>query len=451
MNIKAKLSTFDATMIVVSLVIGIGIFRTPALVASSTGTPVIFFAAWILGGFISFLGALTFAEVGSRFPKPGAFYKVVADCYHPSVAFMLNWTNVTVVNGAGGAAVAMIGAEYILPIVFPESMRTQGMTQLTAAVLVSFLMGINYLGIKTGAWTQNILTVIKIGMILLLGFVAFTYGGSKPIASVQGLNGDPFWIALGVGLISVFYTYGGYQCTLNFGGDIKHPEKNMPRAIFFGILIIIGLYLVINLAYYSVLGMEGIAGAKLVAAEVARICFGKSAYLIVSIAIFLSALGFVNVTLMQIPRSYYAMAQDGALPSIFMKVNEKTQTQEFTLLFFGCTILVSIFLLGTFERILSYVMIFDTLNNALVASTVFILRKRGITSSEGKPYRVPFYPVLPAIFVVFLLTITVNVVISQPGSLFFGGLILLSGFPVFLLMKRVTRYANSIDTGSPPS
>jgi APA family basic amino acid/polyamine antiporter len=451
MNIKAKLSTFDATMIVVSLVIGIGIFRTPALVASSTGTPIIFFAAWILGGFISFLGALTFAEVGSRFPKPGAFYKVVADCYHPSVAFMLNWTNVTVVNGAGGAAVAMIGAEYILPIVFPESMRTQGMTQLTAAVLVTFLMVINYLGIKTGAWTQNILTVIKIGMILLLGFVAFSYGGSKPIASAQSLNGHPFWIALGVGLISVFYTYGGYQCTLNFGGDIKHPERNMPRAIFFGILIIIGLYLVINLAYYSVLGMEGIAGAKLVAAEVARICFGKSAYLIVSIAIFLSALGFVNVTLMQIPRSYYAMAQDGALPSIFMKVNEQTQTQEFTLLFFGCTILASIFLLGTFERILSYVMIFDTLNNALVASTVFILRKRGITSSEGQPYRVPFYPVLPAIFVVFLLTITVNVVISQPGSLLFGGLILLTGYPVFLLMRRVTRYANSIEAGSPRS
>ena len=451
MNIKAKLSTFDATMIVVSLVIGIGIFRTPAMVASSTGTPLIFFAAWIIGGFISFLGALTFAEVGSRFPKPGAFYKVVADCYHPSVAFMLNWTNVTVVNGAGGAAVAMIGAEYILPIILPESMRTQGMTQLTAAVLVTFLMVINYLGIKTGAWAQNILTVIKIGMILLLGFVAFSYGGSKPIASAVSLNSDSFWIALGVGLISVFYTYGGYQCTLNFGGDIKNPEKNMPRAIFFGILIIIGLYLVINVAYYSVLGMEGIASAKLVAAEVARICFGKSAYLIVSIAIFLSALGFVNVTLMQIPRSYYAMAQDGALPAIFMKVNERTQTQEFTLLFFGCTILASIFLLGTFERILSYVMIFDTLNNALVASTVFILRKRGVASNEGKPYRVPFYPVLPAIFVVFLLTITVNVVISQPGSLLFGSLILLAGYPVFLLMRRVTRYTNSIDADSPRS
>ena len=448
MNIKAKLSTFDATMIVVSLVIGIGIFRTPAIVASSTGTPFIFFGAWILGGFISFLGALTFAEVGSRFPKPGAFYKVVAECYHPSVAFMLNWTNVTIVNGAGGAAVAMIGAEYILPIILPESMRTQGTTQITAAVLVFFLMAINYLGIKTGAWTQNVLTVVKIGMILLLGYVAFVYSGSKPVESAQSLTSDPFWIALGVGLISVFYTYGGYQSTLNFGGDIKQPERNMPRAIFFGIVIIIALYLLINVAYYSVLGLHGIADAKLVAAEVARICFGKSAYLIVSIVIFLSALGFVNVTLMQIPRSYFAMAQDGALPAIFMKVNEKTQTQEFTLLFFGCTILGSIILLGTFERILNYVMIFDTLNNALVASTIFILRKRGITSGHGTAYKVPFYPVLPAIFVIFLLTITVNVAITQPDSLLIGGPILLAGYPVFLLMRRVTRFTNSLDAGS---
>lgn len=448
MNIKAKLSTFDATMIVVSLVIGIGIFRTPAMVASSTGTPLIFFAAWILGGLISLLGALTFAEIGSRFPKPGAFYKVVAESYHPSVAFMLNWTNVTIVNGAGGAAVAMIGAEYLLPIILPESMRTQAVTQFTAAGLVLLLIVINYIGIKTGAWAQNFLTIVKIGMILMLGFVAFSYTGTKSPEPVQNLTAEPFWMALGIGLISVFYTYGGYQCTLNFGGDIKQPEKNMPRAIFFGIAIIIGLYLMINLAYFSVLGMHGIAGAKLVAAEVARVCFGQSAYLIVSIAIFMSALGFVNVTLMQIPRSYFAMAQDGALPSIFMKVNEKTQTQEFTLLFFGGTILLSIFFLGTFERLVNYVMIFDTLNNALVASTIFVLRRRGITSPNGKAYKVPLYPFLPGFFVLFLLFITVNIIVTQPASLLVGGLILLAGYPVFLILRRVSRNAESI---GPPS
>ena len=124
MAIKAKLTTFDATMIVVSLTIGIGIFRTPAIVASSTGTPLLFFAAWVLGGVFSFFGALTFAEVGARFAKPGAYYKVVADCYHPLLAFMLNWTNVVVVNTAGSAAVAMIGAEYLAAIILPQQLQT---------------------------------------------------------------------------------------------------------------------------------------------------------------------------------------------------------------------------------------------------------------------------------------------------------------------------------------
>lgn len=449
MNIKAKLSTFDATMIVVSLVIGIGIFRTPAMVAAATGTPLVFFAAWIVGGIISFFGALTFAEIGSRFPKPGAFYKVVAESFHPSVAFMLNWTNVTIVNGAGGAAVAMIGAEYIVPILFPEMRQDQRVTQYTAAGLVSVLIVVNYLGIKSGAWTQNVLTVIKIGMILMLGFVAFYFSGSAPAAAALAPGSDPLWIAFGVGLISVFYTYGGYQCTLNFGGDIRNPERNMPRAIFFGISIIIGLYLLINLAYYSVLGIPGIAGAKLVAAEVAKICFGRSAYLIVSIAIFLSALGFVNVTLMQIPRSYYAMAQDGALPKIFMRVNEKTQAQEFTLLFFGGTVLLCVFFLGTFERIVNYVMVFDTLNNATVAATIFVLRRRGVVSENGKAYQVPFYPWLPGFFVLFLLFITVNVVAAQPASLLVGGAILLAGYPVLLILRRVSRSDTAAGVSEP--
>jgi len=437
-SIKAKLTTFDATMIVVSLVIGIGIFRTPAIVASTTATTALFFTAWALGGLISFLGALTFAEVGSRFPKPGAFYKVVAECYHPSVAFMLNWTNVLIVQGAGAAGVGIIGAEYLAPIILPQHLQTQFGTQLTATGLMLFLLIINYLGIKTGAWAQNILTVIKIGMILMLAFVAFFYSGAHPPAATQSLTAEPFWIALGIGLISVFYTYGGYQCTLNFGGDIKSPERNMPRAIFFGILIIISLYLIINAAYYGVLGLQGVADSKLVAAEVARVCFGESAYLVVSIAIFLSAMGFLNVTLMQVPRAYFAMAQDRSLPAIFMKVNEKTQTQEFTLLFFGGTILISIFFLGTFERLLNYVMFFDSLNNALVASTIFVLRRRRISEAGMEPYKVPLYPLIPGFFVLFLLSITVNVILSQPGSIAIGLIILAAGYPMFLVMRRVS-------------
>jgi APA family basic amino acid/polyamine antiporter len=331
-------------MIVVSPVIGIGIFRTSAMVAQATKTPLLFYSAWILGGFISLLGALTFAEIGSRFPKPGAYYKVVAESYHSSLAFMFNWTGILIANGTGAAA-----------------------------ALILFLFVINYLGIKTGAWAQNVLTLLKVGMILMLVFTAFHYKGPPAEAAEKVASNQPFWLALGVGLIAVFYTQGGYQNTINFGADMKRARRNMPRAILYGILIILACYLLINIAYVKVLGVPGIAGSKLVAAEVAFAIFGRFGYLFVSLVIFFSAMGFLNAIFLQLPRAYYAMAEDRTLPEIFMRVNQRTQAQEFTLVFFTATVLLSLVFLGTFENIVNYVMFVDALSIAVVASTSDIL------------------------------------------------------------------------------
>jgi APA family basic amino acid/polyamine antiporter len=434
--LKPKLNTFDTSMIVVSLVIGIGIFRTPALVATHTGSVLLFFTAWILGGVISLMGALTFAEIGSRYPQPGGFYKVVAEFYHPSVAFMLNYTSVTIVNGVGGAAVGMIGAEYLVNVLFPPEARTPFATQCTAAGLTMFLLGINYLGIKTGAWAQNLLTVLKIVMVVSLIAAALAFGNAGASSAPVGSSDSSLLFALGIGLISVFYTYGGYQQTINFGADVRNPSRSMPRAIFIGIAIIVGIYILINACYVYVLGMQGVASSKLVAGELARVVLGDSGQTVISVAIFLSSMGFLNVTLMTIPRAYYAMAADGTLPRCFMRVNARTQAQEFTLLFFGAIIVLSIFLLGTFERLMNYVMLFDSINIAIVASTVFVLRARRIGES-GATYTAPLYPVLPALFIIMLLAITVNVVLSQPGSVWVGLLFLLGGYPLFKVLRLV--------------
>jgi len=442
MAIKAKLTTFDTMMIVVSLVIGIGIFRTPAMVAKATGTPVLFFGAWIVGGFISLLGALTFAEIGSRFPHPGSFYKVLAESYNSALAFMLNWTNVIIVNGAGAAAVAIIGAEYLNPILLPPRYQTQIAVQLTAAALIIILLIINFLGIKTGAWAQNVLTLFKIVMIALLVFAAFKHGGAPAANAGSGASGSSasWFVALAVGLISVFYTYGGYQNTINFGADVRKAQRNMPRAIFAGVAIIIACYLSINFAYVKVLGVHGVAEAKLVAAETAKIVFGEFGYLFVSLAIFLSAMGFLNATLMQIPRAYYAMAEDRALLPVFKKVNPHTQTQEFTLLFFGAMILLSIAFLGTFENILNYVMFLDSANIAMVASTIFVLRRKARQTLEPYDgYKVPLFPVLPALFTLFLFGISLNVLLTQTKQALIGAAFFATGLPVFLLMRRINK------------
>lgn len=444
MSIKPKLNTFDTTMIVVSLVIGIGIFRVPAIVAGATGTPLLFFLAWGMGGLISLLGGLTFAEVGSRFTKPGSYYKVIAECYNSQLAFMFNWVAVLVVFGAGAAAVSMIGAEYLDPLILPARMQSQFAVQITAAILLFILFVINYLGIKTGAWAQNVLTLLKVGMILFLFFVAFRYGGgaaggtAQAAAAAATAPAKSWLIALALGFIPVFYTYGGYQCTINFGADVKNPRRNMPRAIVMGVLIIIACYILINIGYMRVLGISGMIGAKLVAADVARIVFGPAGHFIISLAIVLSALGFLNATLLQIPRLYYGMAEDKVLPPVFKKVNPRTQVQEFGLVFFCADVLVSIFLLGTFENIVNAVMFVDSLNIAIVASTIFILRRR-MRAEPYDGYKVPLFPVIPAIFVLFLVTISVNVFWSQTREALIGLVIFLTGWPVFLLMRKVSR------------
>ncbi len=419
--------------------IGIGIVRTPAMVASETKTPLLFFAAWILGGFVTLCGALTFAEIGARFNRPGAFYKVVAESYHSLLAFLLNWTAILVVNGAGSAAVALIAAEYLNLIILPPHLQGPETAAMTACAIISFLLIVNYIGIKTGAWTQNILTVIKIVMIVLLCVVAFVYtiGGGVVPQHEPLQSTSPFWVALGLGLISVFYTLGGYQLTINLGADLKDARRNMPRAITIGISIIIALYLLINTAYFVVLGVPGIAKANLVAAEVAMICFGPLGRFIISISIVISVLAFLVATYLQLPRSYYAMAEDGVLPKIFKRVNPKTQVQEFALLFLGLVAMASIMLMGTFENLLKYVMLFDSFTLATVASTVFILRRRNVPQKDYDGYKVPFYPVVPAIFIFVLLCITISVILDNPASALIGAGIVVIGVPIFFIMRKV--------------
>lgn len=439
MAIKAKLTTFDATMIVVSLCIGIGIFRTPAMVAAAARTPALFYGAWALGGLVSLLGALTFAEIGGRFAKPGSYYKVVAENYGSGLAFMFNWTNVVILNGAGAAGVALIGAEYLTPILFPGAAPTTMTVEITAVVLIAGLLVINYLGIKTGAWAQNVLSILKVVMIGVLAAAAFLAKKVPDGPAALPLE-RPWFFALGVAFIYVFYAYGGYQNTINFGADVHDARRNVPRAVFFGILIVLACYLTINVAYVKVLGVPGIAGAKLVAAETARVTMGRAGQLVVSLAIFLSAMGFLNVTLMQIPRVYYSMAEDRTLPSIFQKVNGKTQTQEFGLLFLGAIILVSIFLLRKFENIVNYVMFLDTITLAVVSSSIFFLRRKARRAGEAYTgYRVPLYPVLPILFIVTMLGVAGNVLATQTREALYGSIFFAAGLPVFLLMRRVSR------------
>ncbi len=440
-HIRARLSTFDTAMVVFSLVVGIGIFRTPALVAGAAGGTALFFTAWIAGGLISLIGALTFAEIGSRYPRAGGYYRVVADSYNPTFAFMLNWSQ-TLMQGAGAAGVAFIGADYLMPVVLPPQWRTPYASLTLACATMLILLTLNYRGVKPGARVQNLLSVAKIAMIVGLALLALLLApragasGASPSAAPTGLR-------LLSALIPCFYSYGGYQLTMNLGADLKDARRRFPLAITAGMFTVVGLYLLLNFAYQRVLGIGGIADSKLVAAALSRATFGPYGEVLISIAVFLSAAGFVNATIIQMPRSFYAMAQDGVLPRAFLRVNPDTQVQEVGLLFFGATMLLPAFVLGSFDKLLHYVMFTDTLTLAVVASTLFVLRRRH--AGDGG-FSMRGYPLLPIFYIVCLLGVALRVFSLEPRLAAAGIVILLTGWPLFRLGSRLFGGHGTVDS-----
>ena len=434
MTIKPRLNRFDLTIIVISLIIGMGIFKSANEVALRAGETWIFFAAWIFGGLVSLCGALTFAEIGARYPNTGGFYKVFSYCYHPAFAFMINWVLV-ISNAASVAAVALIGAEYINPIIMPANLQNDTGVKIMTITSVLILYAINFIGIKTSARTQNFLTLVKVAMIVVLCTVIFK--SDIPVSTFKPVVHHGSMItSFGLSLVAIFFTYGGYQQTINFGGDIINAKTNIPKAITFGIFVVIFLYLSINYAYYHVLGLSGMQHTTALAANLAGLIFGPVGYKFTSVMMFGSVLAYINVNVMANPRVYYAMAEDGVLPKIFMKVNPKTQVQEFGMSFFVASILIVLFFVNSFANMLNYVMFFDTIGLSMAAVSIFILRKKTKELDNTGIYTIKWFPFIPIVFIISYWFVTVNIFAANP----FAAFICLCVFGAGLMIYYISTY-----------
>ena len=320
MTPKNKLGLFDLTMIVVGLVIGMGIFRTSSDAANAAITPSLFFIAWFAGGIVALCGALTYAEIGSRFPITGGYYKVFAECYHPSIAFAINCI-ILISNAASMSGVALIGSEYISQVIFKTTPDNTTRALIAMIPIVVFYC-VNLLGLRMSATAQNILMIIKIGMlVLLISSIFFITGdaNASTAVAVREFTTMDYIKSFGVALIAVSFTYGGYQQTINFGEEIHNPRKTIPKGIFIGILIIISLYLAVSYAYYNAIGFEELKTSRGIASIVVEKMFGPTGRAIASILLFIAVLAYVNVLLLSNPRVMYAMSKDGILPKAFQK------------------------------------------------------------------------------------------------------------------------------------
>ncbi|HOA37450.1 MAG TPA: APC family permease [Flavihumibacter sp.] len=429
MSTKNQLGLFDLTMIVVGLVIGMGVFRTASDAAQASLTPTIYFTAWVVGGLVALCGALTYAEIGSRLPVTGGYYKVFAECYHPSVAFAINCI-ILISNAASLAAVALIGSEYISTILFaePPGDFTKSLIAMSAVVV---FYGVNLAGLRMSSRTQNVLMVIKISMILVL--IGSLFFPAQPVSSLVTVTKEASFLenlkSFGVALIAVSFTYGGYQQTINFGDEVKNPRKNIPRGIFIGILIIIGLYLLVQLAYVHAIGFEELKTTRGIAAVVAERMFGARGRQVFTILLFTAVLAYVNVLLLSNPRVMYAMSLDRILPPAFAKKN-KREVLTVSLTVFTAICVIVLFFMNTFNKILGFTIFLDCIGMATSAGAIFILRKRTRHLDNTGIYTMKLYPLMPLVFIAAYAFVAVNIFFSTPWL----AITALSVFAVMLLL-----------------
>ncbi len=426
-----RLNAWDAAMVVVGGIIGSGIFLTPASIARQTGSSSEQLAAWAVGGVIALIGALCYAELGTRRPNAGGGYVNLRDAFGLVVAFVYGW-NLLVVNHSGSiAAVATVFVEY--------AAAALGVTLADprpyAVGAIVFLAGINWFGIRAGSLTQNILTVLKLAAIAILIAVGLSVRGAPPPVASTGTI-SPF--AFAGALMPVLFSYGGWYYVNDIAGEVREPQRTIPRALIFGMLLVAACYLLANLAYLSVLGHEGLAASKAPAADLMRHAFGEPGARVIAAGIAISTLGFVNISMIGAARVFQVMGADGVFFRSAGRLHPRWRSPNVALLLlaFAASVLA---MTGTFDQLLNYSTVGDWLGMAAVVATLFWYRRR--QPLDAATFRTPWYPLLPIVFLVVVACVVGTTIWQHPGDAGWGALITLAGLPVYFIWRHLPKRA----------
>ena len=306
--------------------------------------------------------------------------------------------------------------------------------------------GVNLMGLRMSSQTQNVLMIIKIGMLLLLIASLFfpELYNNAPQASIDlnTVDTGAILLSFGIALKATSFTYGGYQQTINFGEDVENPRKNIPRGIFIGILIIVSLYLLTSYAYYRVIGFNELKETTGIAAIMAEKMFGTTGKIAASGLLFVAVLAYVNVLLLSNPRVMYAMSEDGILPASFKRKDKKKDVLTVSLTVFAAVCVIVLFFADTFDKILSFTIFLDSIGMATSAATIFILRKRTKHLDGTGIFAMKLYPLLPIIFIVTYLFVGTVIAIQHPEYALIGLSVFAFFFILFFAVQRMKKNKN---------
>jgi len=442
-RLPRRLGLWSAVAVVVGSTIGSGIFRTPAAIAQRVDDVPLFLLSWVLGGAVTLCGALTYAELAALFPRSGGIYVFIREAFGPLPAFLFGWAELLIIRPGAYGAISITSAAYTLrvlgldPAATAVSVAGQAVRaeQLLAALFVLLVAVVNYVGIHRAAIVQNVSTALKVGALALLVVLGFALGGGQGLgagamlAQRAAVGLSPFLLAM----VAILWAYDGWGDLAFVGGEVKDPQRNLPRAMFIGTGSVVALYLAVNLVYLHLLPIQQVKGAELVAADVARMLLGGAGLIAVSAAVAVSTFGTLNGSMMTAPRIFFAMAEDGVFPKAITRVDPRTGAPTGAIVLAGC--LGALFVLvRRFTELADQFIIGIWPFYALAVAAVFVLRRRRPDLERG--YRTWGYPVVPLVFLLGAVFLLGNYLVSETPAFALDVGIILSGIPAYYIWLR---------------
>jgi basic amino acid/polyamine antiporter, APA family len=438
-ELKRQLTLLDSTMINVGTIIASAIFIVPSSIAAGLGATGPAILVWVVGGLVSLLGALSVAELGAAMPEAGGQYVYLTKAYGPVWGYLYGWTAGVVINPASIAAIAVGFATYLG---FFVTLADAGIKAVAILSIIALTL-LNALGVKLGVLIQNVLTLVKIGLLAVLIAVGFVVPGG----SLE--NFSPVWphaplgsliAPFGVAMLAALWAYDGWIEITYVGGEVKDPERNLPRSIVFSTLIAMALYCLVTASFAYVLSPARMGVASLVASDAAQVTMGRAGAALVAVAILTATLGSNNGQVLAGARIPYAMARTGLLPRWLGSVHPRFLTPAPSLIVQGVIAIALTWIStepswqDTYNRLFTYVVLSGFVFYAMSCGAV--IRLRSTAAHLPRPYKAWGYPVTPIVFILFSLWLVINTAREQPRDFAQGAALILAGLPLYFWRRR---------------
>jgi APA family basic amino acid/polyamine antiporter len=430
-RLPRTLGLWSSVALVVGITIGSGIFRSPAGIARQAPNPLAMLGLWAAGGAITLCGALSLAEIAAALPQTGGIYAYLREAWGRRAAFLFGWSELVLIRASALGGIAVVFGEYLLRSLGIDPAAHVLVARGLSAGAILFAAGANIRGANVGALIVGVATWAKFSALTLLVAAAFALGRSRgaSLGHLTAASTGPLALgSIGLGLVSVLWAYDGWADLSFAAGEVKEPQRNLPRAIILGTLALIAIYILTNLAYLYVLPIEAIAGSPLVAADTMLALFGRAGVVLVSVFVMISSFSSLNGSMLASPRVFFAMADDRLLFQAIARVHPRHRTPYVAILL-AAALGVALVMSRSFERLTDTFVLAIWPFYALGVAAIYRLRRE--RPDLPRPYRAVGYPVVPAVFIASVAAFVINALINDTFNSVITFAVIFAGLPVY--------------------